>query len=81
MLIIGLLLLIVAVIFGADLVWQNSFHISGVTAFGQSLGITNAAAFFVIGRVNMIGAGCTGVRSTRATCCGPASPRRWGLSS
>ena len=52
MIIIGLLVLIAAVIFGVDLVFQNhSHHLTSLVVFGQSLGVTNEAAVFVIGAI------------------------------
>jgi lysylphosphatidylglycerol synthetase-like protein (DUF2156 family) len=52
MIIIGLLVLIAALIFGVDLVFQNhSHHITSPVVFGQSLGVTNRAAVFIIGAI------------------------------
>ncbi len=47
--IIGLLVLIAALIFGAELIFQNHHHLSGPFVFGQSLGLHNEAALFVLG--------------------------------
>jgi uncharacterized protein HemY len=49
MIILGLLLLIVAVIVGLDLIWKNHFTIRSPALFGQTLGIHNAAEFFILG--------------------------------
>ncbi len=49
MIIIGLLLLIAAVIFGGDLIFTNHHHFANPTVFGQSLGLTNDAALFIVG--------------------------------
>ncbi len=49
MIIIGLVLLVVAVIFGVDLIFTNSHHIASPAIFGQSLGFTNEATLFVVG--------------------------------
>ena len=51
MIIIGLLALIAALIFGFDLVSQNSHHITSPVVFGQSLGVTSEAALFVVGAI------------------------------
>jgi cell division protein FtsB len=49
MIILGLLLLVVAAIFGLDLIWKNHFTIRSPALFGQTLGIHNAAEFFILG--------------------------------
>lgn len=51
MIILGLLLLVLALIFGADLVWQNHFAIPGVRTFGIDLGLGNSAALFIVGAI------------------------------
>ncbi len=49
MIIIGLVLLIAAAVFGLDLIWKNQYTMRSPALFGQTLGIHNAAAFFIIG--------------------------------
>ncbi len=49
MILIGLVLLIVAAVFGLDLLWKNTFPVNGTLVFGQSLGIHTARGFFLIG--------------------------------
>ncbi len=49
MIIIGLVLLIVAVVFGLDLLWKNDFPVQDPLVFGQSLGIHTARGFFLTG--------------------------------
>jgi uncharacterized membrane protein len=49
--IIGLVLLIVAVVFGLDLIWKNQYTIRSPALFGQTLGIGNAAELFIIGAI------------------------------
>jgi uncharacterized membrane protein len=51
MIIIGLVLLIVAAVFGLDLIWKNHYPIRSPALFGQTLGIGNAAELFVIGAI------------------------------
>ena len=51
MIIIGLVLLIVAAVFGLDLIWKNHYTIRSPALFGQTLGIHNAAEFFIIGAI------------------------------
>ena len=51
MIIIGLLLLIVAAVFGLDLMWKNTFEIQNPVVFGQSLGIHSASVFFLTGAI------------------------------
>ena len=51
MIILGLLLLVLAVIFGADLVWQNHFTIAQVNVFGFDLSLGNSAALFIVGAI------------------------------
>lgn len=51
MIILGLLLLVLAVIFGADLVWLNHFSIAQVRVFGFDLGLGNSAALFIVGAI------------------------------
>jgi hypothetical protein len=41
--IIGLVLLVVAAVFGLDLSWKNHYTIRSPALFGQTLGIHNAA--------------------------------------
>lgn len=49
MIVLGLLLLVLAVIFGADLILQNHFAIPGVSTFGFQLGLGNSAELFIVG--------------------------------
>jgi hypothetical protein len=49
--IIGLVLLIVAAVFGLDLIWKNSYTIRSPALFGQPLGIRNAAELVIIGAI------------------------------
>jgi hypothetical protein len=49
--IIGLVLLAVAAVFGLDLIWKNHYTIRSPALFGQTLGIHNAAEFFIIGAI------------------------------
>lgn len=49
MIIIGVILVIVAAVFGLDLLWKNSYSITSPTVFGQSLGIHNAGVLFLVG--------------------------------
>jgi len=51
MVIVGILLLIAAVAFGIDFVWKNDFRIADPVAFGQHLGVHDAAALFVVGAI------------------------------
>ena len=51
MIITGLVLLIVAAVFGLDLIWKNQYTIRSPALFGQTLGIHNAAEFFIIGAI------------------------------
>src|SRR6202030_2809494 len=51
MIIIGLVLLIVAVVFGLDLIWKNHYTIRSPALFGQTLGIHHAAELFIIGAI------------------------------
>lgn len=51
MIIFGILLLVVAVVFGLDVVWKDTFSIGHVSAFGQSLGLHNANSLFVLGAI------------------------------
>jgi hypothetical protein len=44
-----LVLLIVAAVFGLDLLWKNTFSVNDTVVFGQSLGIHTARGFFLIG--------------------------------
>jgi len=46
---IGLVLLIVAAVFGLDLLWKNTFPVNDTLVFGQSLGIHTARGFFLVG--------------------------------
>jgi hypothetical protein len=49
--IIGLVLLVVAAVFGLDLIWKNHYAIRSPALFGQRLGIHNSAEFFIIGAI------------------------------
>lgn len=49
MIIVGLLLLIAAAVFGLDMMWKNDFNISSPVVFGQTLAIHSAAVFFLVG--------------------------------
>jgi hypothetical protein len=49
--IIGLVLLIVAAVFGLDLIWKNHYTIRSPALFGQPLGIRNAAELVIIGAI------------------------------
>ena len=51
MIITGLVLLVVAVVFGLDLIWKNQYTLRSPALFGQTLGIGNAAEFFIIGAI------------------------------
>ena len=51
MIVIGLVLLIGAAVFGLDLIWKNHYPIRSPALFGQTLGIHNAAGFFIIGAI------------------------------
>ena len=51
MIIIGLLLLVAAAVFGLDLIWKNHYTIRSPALFGQTLGIHNAAGFFILGAI------------------------------
>ena len=51
MIITGLVLLIVAAVFGLDLIWKNHYTIRSPAPFGQTLGIHNAAELFIIGAI------------------------------
>jgi uncharacterized membrane protein len=51
MIIIGLVLLIAAAVFGLDLIWKNHYAMRSPALFGQTLGIHNAAEFFIIGAI------------------------------
>ncbi|MDQ2815437.1 MAG: hypothetical protein M3Z75_27220 [Actinomycetota bacterium] len=51
MIIIGLVLLIAAAVFGLDLIWKNHYTIRSPALFGQTLGIHTAAEFFLVGAV------------------------------
>ena len=51
MIILGLLFLVVAVIFGLDLIWKNHFTIHSPALFGQTLGLHSAAGLFILGAV------------------------------
>jgi hypothetical protein len=48
----GLVLLIVAAIFGLDLIWKNHYTIRSPALFGQTLGIHNAAELLIIGAIS-----------------------------
>ena len=49
MIIIGLLVLIAATVFGLDLIWKNDVTITDPVVFGQTLGIHSAAVLFLVG--------------------------------
>ena len=49
MVILGLVLIAAAVVFGVEMVTQNKFRIPDPKIFGHTLGITSGRAFFVIG--------------------------------
>jgi hypothetical protein len=51
MIILGLVLLIAAAVFGLDLIWKNHYTMHSPALFGQTLGIHNTAAFFIIGAI------------------------------
>jgi hypothetical protein len=51
MIIIGLVLLIAAAVFGLDLIWKNHYAMRSPALFGQTLGIHNAAEFFILGAI------------------------------
>lgn len=51
MVITGLVLLIVAAVFGLDLIWKNQYTIRSPALFGQTLGIHTAAELFIIGAI------------------------------
>jgi ABC-type nickel/cobalt efflux system permease component RcnA len=51
MIIIGLVLLIAAAVFGLDLIWKNQYAMRSPALFGQTLGIHNAAVYFVVGAI------------------------------
>jgi hypothetical protein len=51
MIVLGLLLLIAAAVFGLDLIWKNHFTIHSPAVFGQSLGVHNAAELFILGAI------------------------------
>lgn len=51
MIIIGLVLLVAAVVFGLDLIWKNHYTMRSPALFGQTLGIHNAAEFFIVGAI------------------------------
>jgi uncharacterized protein HemX len=51
MITLGLLLLVVAVVFGLDLIWKNHYTIHSPALFGQTLGVHNAAEFFILGAI------------------------------
>lgn len=49
MIIIGVVLVIVAAVFGLDLLWKNTYSITSPTVFGQGLGIHNVGVLFLVG--------------------------------
>ncbi len=52
MIIIGVLLLLVAAVFGLDLLWKNTFNLNNpVVVFGQSLGIDHEGWLFLVGAI------------------------------
>ncbi|MDQ6849446.1 MAG: hypothetical protein M3070_05620 [Actinomycetota bacterium] len=52
MIIIGVVLLLAAAVFGLDLLWKNTFKLNNpVVVFGQSLGIDHAGWLFLAGAI------------------------------
>src|SRR5690348_16576581 len=51
MIIIGLVLLIVAAVFGLDLIWKSHDTTRSPALFGQTLGIHHAAERFIVGAI------------------------------
>ena len=51
MIFIGFVLLAAAAVFGLDLIWKNHYAMRSPALFGQTLGIHNAAVFFVVAAV------------------------------
>ncbi len=51
MIILGLVLLVVAVIFGADLLFKNNHHIANPAVFGQHLGFHNEATLLIVAAI------------------------------
>ncbi|HEX5298848.1 MAG TPA: hypothetical protein VFW50_17840 [Streptosporangiaceae bacterium] len=51
MIIIGLVLLIAAGVFGLDLIWKNHYPVRSPALFGQTLGIHHAAELFIVGAI------------------------------
>ena len=61
MIILGIVLIVVAGVFGVDVMAKNHFRIRDVTAFGESLGLTSGTGLYVLGAVTgavvLLGAG------------------------
>jgi hypothetical protein len=51
MILMGLLLVVAAAVFGLDLLWKNSFRVQSPVVFGQSLGMSSGRWLFLIGAV------------------------------
>ena len=51
MILIGLLLVAAAVVFGLDLLWKNSFRVPSPVVFGQKVGVSSARWLFLLGVV------------------------------
>jgi hypothetical protein len=51
MIFIGFVLLAAAAVFGLDLIWKNHYAMRSPALFGQTLGIHNAAVFFVVAAI------------------------------
>jgi hypothetical protein len=48
---IGLLLLIVAAVFGVDFLWKNNVHIAAPRVFGEDLALHSTRSLFVLGAI------------------------------
>jgi hypothetical protein len=48
---IGLLLVIVAAVFGVDFLWKNSAHIAEPKVFGESIALHSTRSLFVVGMI------------------------------
>ncbi|MDQ6784217.1 MAG: hypothetical protein M3063_12425 [Actinomycetota bacterium] len=55
MILIGLLLIIAAVVFGVDVASENMYQVPSPVVFGQSLGITHVEIVFLIGALTGAG--------------------------
>jgi hypothetical protein len=51
MIVIGLVLVLAGAGFGIDLVFKNGHRITGVEAFGTSVGIHSVATVFILGAI------------------------------